>query len=106
MDADLSKVDYAVIAVYVVAPGLYFTKRQKSLDEYFLASGNMPWWAVAISLYATLLSPVSFLGVVGWIFLKDSRYYFGVTVPKNELPPTSESLDYTHIPRRVYIMSV
>ena len=83
MDAHLSRVDYAVIAVYVVgvvALGLYFTKRQKSLDEYFLASGNMPWWAVAISLHATLLSPVSFLGVVGWIFLKDSRYYFGVTV--------------------------
>ena len=78
--AKLSAPDYVIIAVYlvgVVLLGLYFSRRQKSLDEYFLASGNMPWWAVAVSLHATLLSPVTFLGMAGWIYTKDSRSAFG-----------------------------
>ena len=43
--------DYLIIAAYlvgVVLLGLYFSRRQKSLNEYFLASGNMPWWAAMI----------------------------------------------------------
>lgn len=72
--------DWAIIAVYIVGVlclGLYFSRRQTSLREYFLASGKMPWWAVSISMYATMLSPLSFLGFSGWIFLKDSRWQFG-----------------------------
>ena len=57
--------------------GSLFAGRQKSLKEYFHAGGNMPWWAVGISMMATRLSPISYLAVAGWIFLKDSRYSFG-----------------------------
>ena len=74
----LSFWDYVVIGVYmlgVLILGLVFSGRQKSLKEYFLASGNMPWWAVSISMYATMLSPLSFLGICGWVFVKDSRYH-------------------------------
>ena len=72
--------DYLVIAAYLIGImviGVFFSRRQKSLREYFLASGNMPWWAVSISMYATMLSPLSFLGITGWIFLKDSRWIIG-----------------------------
>ena len=69
--------DHLIIAAYLIGIMvivLFFSRRQKSLREYFLASGNMPWWAVSISMYATLLSPLSFLGITGWIFSKDSRW--------------------------------
>lgn len=72
--------DYLVIAGYlsgIVVIGLIFSRRQKSLREYFLAGGALPWWAVSISMYATELSPISFLGIAGWIFLKDSRFAVG-----------------------------
>ena len=72
----LSVWDYSVIVGYVIgvlALGLMFSGRQKSLKEYFLASGNLPWWAVSCSVYATALSPLTFLGSAGWIFMKDSR---------------------------------
>ncbi len=71
--------DYSVIIVYIIGVlvlGLMFSGRQKSLREYFLASGELPWWAVSLSLYATGLSPLSFLGICGWIFFKDSRMIF------------------------------
>ena len=79
----LSFWDYSVMGAYmigVLALGLVFSGRQKSLREYFLASGNLPWWAVSISLYATMLSPLSFLGICGWIFMKDSRWHVGAAV--------------------------
>lgn len=72
--------DYLIIVAYligVVVVGMLFSRRQKSLREYFLASGDVPWWVVSISLYATLLSPISCLGIPGWIFSKDSRWTVG-----------------------------
>jgi len=69
-------VDYSIVAVYlalVLLLGLAFSKRQKSLDEYFHAARSIPWWAVGISLLATSLSPISYLASPGWIFIKDSR---------------------------------
>jgi len=76
----LSIWDYLIIGLYligVLVMGLVFSRRQNSLKEYFLASGALPWWAVSLSLYATSLSPISFLGICGWIYQKDSRMYFG-----------------------------
>lgn len=75
--------DYIVIGAYVIGVlllGILFAGRQKSMKEYFLASGNMPWWAVSLSMYATLLSPITFLGAAGWIYQEDSRYFFSTAV--------------------------
>ena len=73
--------DYSVIAVYlisVIVLGIVFSRRQKSLREYYQASGNVPWWAAAASMLATELSTISYLAAPGWIFLKDSRYCTGI----------------------------
>ena len=81
--SQLSIWDYLVIGTYlagVLSLGLVFSGRQTSLKEYFLASGALPWWAISLSLYATSLSPISFLGVCGWIYQKDSRLFFGSTL--------------------------
>ena len=59
----LSVADYLVIAAYllgILLIGLFFSRRQRSLREYFLASRNIPWWAAGISVFATLLSTNSF----------------------------------------------
>ena len=68
--------DYLVIGIYLasmVVMGILFSGRQKSLKEYFHAGGNVPWWAVGISLIATHLSPISYLALPGWIFERDTR---------------------------------
>jgi len=69
-------VDYSVIVIYllaIVALGACFARRQNSRKEYFHGGGALPWWAVSISLLASSLSPISYLSVPGWVFLKDSR---------------------------------
>ena len=74
-----SIIDYVVIGSYLtlmISLGLFFSRRQKSLKEYFHASGNLPWWAVGISLIATGISPITYLAMPGWIFERDSRNSF------------------------------
>jgi len=57
-------IDTAIVFLSVlatIAVGLYFAKRQKSSDHYFSASKNIPSWAIGISIFATLISSVTFL---------------------------------------------
>jgi len=70
--------DYIVIILSLilsVGVGAYFAKRQKDTDKYFKASGNIPAWAVGMSILATLISSVTFLAYPGagyksnWILL-------------------------------------
>lgn len=61
-----------LLTVYV---GIYFANKQKSSDKYFSGGGNIPSWAVGISIFATLISSVTFLAypsaayVGNWILL-------------------------------------
>ncbi|MFC1574284.1 hypothetical protein ACFL30_03795, partial [Candidatus Latescibacterota bacterium] len=41
--------------------GIYFTKKQKSQEDYFVGGRKMNWIAVGISLFATSFSSISFL---------------------------------------------
>ena len=75
--ATLSAADYVVIAVYlsvIVGIGLLAGRGSGSLREYFVTSGNIPWWAAGITVFASLLSANSYLGGPGWIFARDSSY--------------------------------
>jgi solute:Na+ symporter, SSS family len=58
--------DYAVMVVYmlaVVGIGWHFSKNENSTDDYLLGGRRIPWWAIAISMFASLFSALSFLGV-------------------------------------------
>lgn len=62
----LHSLDYVVIVVYlaiIVCIGLYFSKREKTTQDFFLGGRKIPWWAVGISLYATGTSAISFMAI-------------------------------------------
>ena len=76
--ASLHWIDYAIVIVSVllaVFVGIWFSKKQKSTKAYFAASGNVPAWAVGMSMFATIISSVTFLAYPGaayggnWILL-------------------------------------
>lgn len=56
---DGSIVFFSLLATVVV--GLYFARRQRSSDHYFSGGKNIPSWAIGISIFATLISSVTFL---------------------------------------------
>ncbi len=64
----LEAIDYWAVFFYFVAVlvlGYRFSKQQKSTEEYFMAGRRMPWFLVGLSLFATLLSSVSYLSKPG-----------------------------------------
>ncbi|MCH8043509.1 MAG: sodium/solute symporter [Planctomycetes bacterium] len=64
MSSALAWQDHAVIAAYLlgmIALGVHLSRRQKSDEEYFLAGRNMPWFAVGMSVIASLLSSLTYL---------------------------------------------
>ncbi len=71
-------IDYVIVILSVilaVGMGLYFARRQKNTETYFAGGGNIPAWAVGMSIFATLISSVTFLAYPGaayasnWILL-------------------------------------
>lgn len=71
-------IDYLIVFSSVAAAigvGIYFAHRQKDTSTYFAAGGKIPAWAVGISIFATLISSVTFLAYPGaaygsnWILL-------------------------------------
>ncbi len=60
--------DFAVLALYFLGSlliGIHFSRRQTSLEVYFLGNRQVPWLLAGISVVATLLSSLSYLSVPG-----------------------------------------
>ena len=67
----LHLVDHLILVAYLVGMmllGWRLSKRQHSDEEYFLGGRRMPWFAVGVSLIATLLSSVAYLGTPGVVW--------------------------------------
>src|SRR5882672_5567107 len=87
MQTAFSSLDAAIIVVYLAVltgVGVHFSRRQKSLDEFFLARQSMTWLPVGLSLMAALDSAIDYLmqpsstikyglilliGTSSWLFL-------------------------------------
>ena len=66
--AGLQTFDWVLIVLYAVSTiglGVYFSRRQRSMKEYFTGGGNMNPLLIGVSLFATLLSTISYLSVPG-----------------------------------------
>ena len=87
MQTAFSTLDAAIIVAYLavlIGVGVYFSRRQQSLDEFFLARQSMTWLPVGLSLMAALDSAIDYLmqpsstikyglilliGTSSWLFL-------------------------------------
>jgi len=72
--------DHAVIIVYLgamISLGVYLSRRQRSDDEYFLGSRQMPWFAVGISVIASLLSSLTYLSEPGEVWNSGATHLIG-----------------------------
>jgi len=82
---NLPAIDLAVVAAYLAAMvllGAWFSRRNKSAEQFTKASGAMPGWAVGISLYATFLSSNTFMGVPGKAFGGNwNAFVFSLSMP-------------------------
>ena len=71
MDIAFSPLNYTILFVYLglmLAIGVLFAGQQKTTTDFFLAGRRMPWLVVAMSMYASLTSAVTYMGLPGSAF--------------------------------------
>lgn len=82
---NLPVLDIAIILLYLVAMvlvGVYFSRKNKSAEQFTKASGKIPGWAIGLSIYATFLSSNTFLGVPGKAFGGNwNAFVFSISMP-------------------------
>src|SRR5258707_762502 len=63
--------DLVVIALYMIAVamiGLRFARRQTTTERYFVAQRQIPSWAMGLSMFATIISSITFIAYPGAAF--------------------------------------
>ena len=79
-DRNFGLVNYTVLFGYLlsmVAVGVYFTKKNRNTDDYFRGGKHIPWWAAGCSIFATMLSSLTFTGIPSKAFAQDWVYAVG-----------------------------
>ena len=81
----MSGFDLTILFLYlafVLSLGVYFARRHKSTEDYFLAGRNVPGWVMGFSMMGTIVSSATFIGGPGAVFNADMwtvPYY--ITLP-------------------------
>lgn len=71
-------INYIVLIVYlliIVGVGFYFAGSNKSTDNFFRGGKRMAWWAAGCSIFATMLSSLTFTGLPGKAYATDWVYF-------------------------------
>lgn len=70
--------NWVVLIAYLVAMvllGYYFMKRGGDADDFFKGGGRIPWWAAGISIYATMLSAITYMAYPAKAYATNWTYY-------------------------------
>src|SRR6266571_556990 len=82
--AVLTPLDWSVLGVYLVAIvgfGLWMGRGNRRIDDFFLADRKMRWWAAGLSVMATQISAITFVGTTGQAYTQGMSFivfYFGL----------------------------
>ncbi|MCM8542367.1 MAG: cyclically-permuted mutarotase family protein, partial [Lentisphaeraceae bacterium] len=71
-------VDYVILILYLLGMlylGLYFMRRENGTEDFFKGGGRIPWWAAGISIFATMLSSISFMAIPALTYISDWKYF-------------------------------
>ena len=70
--------NWTVLAFYLLAMlgmGFYFMRKESGADDFFKGGGRIPWWAAGISIYATMLSAITYMTIPAKAYTTDWTYY-------------------------------
>lgn len=70
--------NWTVLFVYLIAMlvlGYVFMKRESGADDFFRGGGRIPWWAAGISIYATMLSALTYMSIPAKAYATNWTYY-------------------------------
>ncbi len=77
-DTSFGWLNWTVLAFYLMAMlgmGIYFMRRENGAEDFFKGGGRIPWWAAGISIYATMLSAITYMAIPAKAYATDWTYY-------------------------------
>ncbi len=69
--AEFGALNWSILIVYILANlvlGWVLSKRVDTAEDFYLGRRTTPWWAIGISVIATYVSALSFLGGPAWSY--------------------------------------
>ena len=83
MDKTLGLANWSVIIIYsliIVSIGVFTKWKQKATkDQYLKGDGKVPTVVLAVSIWATTLSAITFIAFTATVYRLDWRYWVGIT---------------------------
>ena len=67
----LNSLDWTILIAYIIGNlilGYYLSKRITTAEDFFVGKKVTPWWAIGVSVVATYVSALSFLGAPAWSY--------------------------------------
>ena len=98
---------WSVVIAYfgiIALMGWYFARKEKSANSFFKGGGNIPWYVAGVSIFATMLSSVTFLSVPALSYISDWRLFPNCIVGYAIISPLA-ILFYMPVFRRMNLMS-
>lgn len=77
-DRNFGWLNWTILALYLIAMlgmGFYFMRKEKGAGDFFKGGGRIPWWAAGISIYATMLSAITYMAIPAKAYTTDWTYY-------------------------------
>ena len=76
--------NYTVIILYLAGMlgiGFYFSRKEKSTEQFFKGGSNIPWWVAGVSIFATALSAITFLSIPAKAYSADwNMFMFNMAI--------------------------
>ena len=70
--------NWTILILYLagmLGMGIYFMRKEKGANDFFKGGGRIPWWAAGISIYATMLSAITYMTIPAKAYTTDWTYY-------------------------------
>lgn len=69
--------NYATLGLYplIMLGVAWSVGRQRTSDEFFRSGQRIPWWAAGMSIYATMLSSITFMAIPAKSFVTDWSFF-------------------------------
>jgi SSS family transporter len=105
----LSWPDYVALVLYFalnLCIGWWAARRRKNAaKDYFLGGGRVPWWAAAVSFFATATSGISFMALPAQACFDKNWLTYG-TVPSQTLAGFATGFLFVAVLRRLNVTSI
>ena len=71
--------NWTILAVYIVGNvllGFFLSKKVHTAEDYFLGDRTTPWWVIGLSVVATYIGALTFLGGPAWSYTEGFSVIF------------------------------